>query len=160
MISVPSSGTSNIASYTFQNNTRYNVVNHSFFTKDPGCHCIDPNKDTALLDPAAFQDVPQGEWGFSAPYYSDYRWVRSVNEQMSMGRTFTFGETRRVRLYVRVEMFNAFNRVTLPTPSSGNPGQTPTYDSTGRQTGGFGFINVVNGLNGARNGQGVVRLEF
>jgi hypothetical protein len=160
MIGVPSSGTSNIGSYTFQSNTRYNVVSHDFFTKDPGCHCIDPNKDTAMLNPAAFQDIAQGEWGYSSPTYSDYRWVRSVNEQMSMGRSFSFGESRRTRLYVRIEMFNAFNRVTLPSPSSGNPGQTPTYNSTGQQTGGFGFINVVNGLSGARNGQGVVRFEF
>jgi hypothetical protein len=60
-------------------------------------------------------------------------------------------------------MFNAFNRVTLPAPtgnSAMNPGQTPTFDNTGRQTGGYGFINVINGLNGARNGQLVARIQF
>jgi hypothetical protein len=160
LISVPSSGLSNIGAYTFQSNTRYNVVSHDFFTKDPGCNCIDPNKDTQLINKAAFQDVTQGQWGSSAPTYSDYRWVRSVNEQLSVGRSFPIGADRRTKLSVRVEMFNAFNRVTLPTPSAGNPAQTSTFDSTGRQTGGFGFINVVNGTGGARNGQGVVRFEW
>ena len=160
MISVPSSSISNIGAYTFQSSTRYNVVSHSFFTKDPGCHCIDPNKDTALINPAAFQEIAQGEWGYAAPYYNDYRWVRSANEQISLSRAFPFGENTKARLYLRIEMFNAFNRVTLPAPSSGNPAQTPTYNSLGQQTGGFGFINVVNGLSGARSGQGVLRFEF
>ena len=160
MISVPSSGLSNIANYTFQSNTRYNVASgQPFFTKDPGSK-IDPNKDTQLLNPAAWQDVTQGQWGFSAPFYSDYRWVRSVDEQLSLGREFPFGAERRTKLSIRFEFFNAFNRVTLSTPSSGTPTQTPTYDSQGRQTGGFGFINTINGLGGARNGQVVIRLEF
>ena len=65
-----------------------------------------------------------------------------------------------MRFEVRVEMFNAFNRVTLPAPTSDNPNQTPTFDNTGRQTGGFGFINAVNGINGARTGQLVARIQF
>jgi len=68
------------------------------------------------------------------------RWVRDANEQLSLGRTFPFKENR-ARFEVRVEMFNAFNRVTLPAPTSTNPFQTPTFDSTGRQTDGYGFIN-------------------
>ena len=157
LISVPTSITSNMAAYSFQN-TRFNVTGQPFFNLDPGCHCIDPNRDTQVLNPAAFQDVPQGQWGFSAPSYSNYRWVRSANEQLSVGRTFPIRE--RVRFEVRMELFNAFNRVTLPAPTSTNPNQTPTFDNTGRQTGGFGFINVVNGLNGARTGQLVARIQF
>ncbi len=159
LISVPPSVTSNMAAYTFQN-TRFNRVDgQSPFKLDPGCHCIDPNRDTQVLNPAAWQDVGQGQWGFSAPTYADYRWVRSANEQLSMGRTFRITENR-VKFEVRAEMFNAFNRVTLPTPTSTNPNQTPTFDNTGRQTGGFGFINVINGLNGARTGQLVGRITF
>ncbi len=158
LISVPSSVASNLAAYTFQN-TRFNVVpGQPFFNLDPGCHCIDPNRDTQVLNPAAFQDVTQGQWGFSAPSYSNYRWVRDANEQLSVGRSFPIKE--RLRFEVRVDLFNAFNRVTLPAPTSGNPNQTPTFDNTGRQTGGFGFINVVNGLNGARTGQLVARIQF
>jgi hypothetical protein len=154
---VPTSITSNIGAYNFQS-TRFNVTGQPFFKLDPGCHCIDPNRDTQVLNPAALQDVPQGQWGFSAPTYTNYRWVRGANEQLSMGRTFPIKE--RVKFEVRVEFFNAFNRVTLPAPTSNKPNQTPTFDNTGRQTGGFGFINVVSGLNGARTGQLVARLQF
>jgi len=65
-----------------------------------------------------------------------------------------------MKFEVRVEMFNAFNRITLPTPTSTNPTQTNTFDSNGRQTGGFGFINAVSGINGARTGQLVARIQF
>jgi len=158
LIGVPASVSSNLNNYVFQN-TRFNRVNSQDpFRFDPGCKCIDPNRDTQVLNPAAWQDVPQGQWGFSAPTYADYRWVREANEQLSLGRSFPIRE--RLRFEVRAEYFNAFNRVTLPQPTSTNPGQTPTFDSSGRQTGGFGFINVINGLNGARTGQLVARIQF
>lgn len=158
LIGVPASQTANLGNYVFQN-TRYNRVNsQNPFNLDPGCHCIDPNKNTQVLNPAAWQDVPAGQWGFSAPSYADYRWVRSANEQMSVGRTFPIRE--RLRFEVRMEMFNAFNRITLPMPTATNPNQTPTFDNTGRQTAGYGFINAINGLNGARTGQLVARLQF
>jgi hypothetical protein len=158
LIGVPNSVSSNMNAYTFQGTrqNRNNAVNP--FNFDPGCHCIDPNRDTQILNPAAWQDVPQGQWGVSAPTYADYRWVRTANEQMSLGRIFPIKE--RLRFEVRAEFFNAFNRITLPQPTSGNPAQTPTFDSTGRQTGGYGFINVINGLNGARTGQLVARIQF
>ena len=65
-----------------------------------------------------------------------------------------------MKLNVRMELFNAFNRVTLPAPSASNPAQTPTYNSLGQQTGGFGFINTISGISGARTGQGVIRFEW
>jgi hypothetical protein len=158
LIGVPASVSSNMNAYTFMGTrqNRNNSVNP--FNFDPGCHCIDPNRDTQILNPATWQDVPQGQWGFSAPTYADYRWVRTANEQMSLGRIFPIKE--RLRFEVRAEFFNAFNRITLPQPTSGNPAQTRTFDSTGRQTGGYGFINVINGLNGARTGQLVARIQF
>jgi hypothetical protein len=159
LISVPNSVSSNMNAYQFQGTRMNRVEGVNPFLFDSGCHCIDPNRDTQILNPAAWQDVPQGQWGYSAPTYSDYRWVRGANEQLSMGRSFPFKENR-ARFEVRVEMFNAFNRVTLPAPSSGNPGQTPTFDSQGRQTGGFGFINVIDGLGGARTGQLVARIQW
>ena len=87
-------------------------------------------------------------------------WVRTANEQLSMGRTFFLDRERRVKLSIRMEMFNAFNRLTLPAPTSSNPFMATTYDSLGRVTSGFGFINTINGIDGARIGQGVVRFEF
>ena len=158
-IGVPASITSNMGNYTFQNTRQNAVSGQPYFKLDPGCHCIDPNRDTQVLNPAAWQDVPQGQWGVSAPTYSNYRWVNGANEQLSVGRTFPIRENR-AKFEVRMELFNAFNRITLPAPTSTNPAQTPTFDSTGRQTGGFGFINAINGLNGSRTGQLVMRLQF
>jgi len=164
MIQVPGSNTSNLGNYIFQN-TRYNRVNGvSPIRIDPGCHCIDPNKDTALLDPAAWSDPAQGQWGFSSPTYSDYRWVRSANEQMTIGRTFPLQKDGKLAFEFRIEMFNAFNRVTLPAPTSGNPTQAPTFSTAtatlGMQNGGYGFINTLTGINGARTGQMVGRITF
>lgn len=61
-------------------------------------------------------------------------------------------------LEVRAEFFNAFNRLGLATPSSGNPTQTTSY-SNGVPTGGYGYINA-NGITGQRNGQLVARFQF
>jgi len=158
LFTVPASVSSNMAAYTFQN-TRFNTTGKPLFNFDPGCHCIDPNRDTQVLSPAAWQDAAQGQWGFSAPYYSNYRWVRGANEQLSLGRSFPIKENR-LRFDVRMELFTAFNRLSLPMPTATNPNQTPTFDRTGRQTGGFGFINVINGLGGARTGQLVARIQF
>jgi len=159
LFSVPGSLASGIGNYTFQGNTRMNRVNtQPLFNVDK--NKIDPNRDVEVLNRAAWQDVGQGQWGFSAPYYRDYRWLRLINEDMNMGRVFPFKENGRMRLTVRVEFFNVFNRVRLPAPTSGNPTQTTTYDSQGRVTSGWGFINTINGINGARNGQGVIRFEF
>src|SRR5262249_46967030 len=57
LLAVPASITSNIGAYTFQNGTRYNVTGQSLFKIDPGCHCIDPNRDTPVLNPAACVEI-------------------------------------------------------------------------------------------------------
>jgi hypothetical protein len=158
LFNVPQSVSSNMSAYTFQNTRFDRVAGQPVLLFDPGCHCIDPNRDVKILNTAAWQDLPAGQWGVSAPSYSDYRWVRSANEQFSVGRIFPIRE--RLRFEVRAEFFNAFNRITLPMPTSNNPGQTPTFDGNGRQNGGFGFINVINGLDGARTGQLVARIQF
>jgi len=59
-----------------------------------------------------------------------------------------------------MELFNACNRVTVLTPTATNQKQTPNFESAGRQTGGFDFINAINGLGGARTGQLVGRIPF
>ena len=66
------------------------------FLKDLNCHCIDPNKDF-VLNPKAWADVPQGQWGFSAPYYNDYRYARVPSEQLSLGRIFRVKERYRLQ---------------------------------------------------------------
>jgi hypothetical protein len=56
-----------------------------------------------------------------------------------------------------MELFNACNRVTLPAT---NPNQAPTFDTDGRQTGGFGFISVIYGLGCSRTGHILGRIQF
>ncbi len=113
LIGVPGAR-NNLNTVTLQNGgTRYNrVPGQPLFTKDPGCHCIDPNKDF-VLNPNAWQDAPAGEWGFGAPFYNDYRWRRNVSEQLSVGRRFAIRE--RMWFQVRAEFFNAFNGCSFRT---------------------------------------------
>jgi hypothetical protein len=154
-IGVPGSQAS-LNSLVFQGTRMNRVAGEPLFLKDLNCHCIDPNKDF-VLNPKAWGDVPQGEWGASAPYYNDYRFARVPSEQLSLGRIFRIKEN--YRLQVRAEFFNVFNRIVMPTPSSGNPLQTPTRNSAGVPTAGFGRIDA-SAVSGQRNGQIVARVEW
>jgi hypothetical protein len=156
LIGVPGSN-NNLGTFTLQGGTRMNrVAGQPVFLKDPGCNCIDPNKDF-VLNPAAWADVPAGQWGFAAPYYNDYRWQRQAMENLNIGRTFPIRE--KMKFQIRLEVFNAFNRLFLGGPSSGNPAQTPVYNAQGVPTSGFGYINA-NNIGGQRNGQLVARFEW
>jgi hypothetical protein len=156
LIGVPGSR-NNLGTYTLQGGTRMNrVPGQALFLNDPNCRCIDPTKNL-VLNPAAWQDVPAGQWGFSAPTYNDYRWQRQANEDLNIGRTFQIRE--KMSLQIRAEFFNAFNRLKLSAPSATNPTQTTTYSNAGLLTGGYGYINY-NGIAGQRNGQLVARFQF
>jgi hypothetical protein len=158
LISVASSRT-NMNTYTFNTNTRFNrVPGVPLFLEDPNCKCIDPNSTQQILNPAAWVDIATGTWGQGAPYYNDYRWQRQASESMNFGRTFQLRE--RMSLSIRAEFFNVFNRVYLPQPSSGNPLATITTNSNGFPTGGFGVITNSSGISGQRNGQLVARFQF
>jgi hypothetical protein len=52
---------------------------------------IDPTKDL-VLNPAAWTNPADGQFGTGAPYYNDYRYQRRPSESMSIGRVFRFGE--------------------------------------------------------------------
>ena len=101
--------------------------------------------------------MTQGQWGFSAPYYNDYRYARTPSEQLSLGRVFRV--TEKYKLQVRAEFFNVLNRVVMPNPSAGNPLQTPLRNQAGVPTSGFGRIDASS-VGGQRNGQLVARVEF
>jgi hypothetical protein len=59
----------------------------------------------------------------------------------------------------RMEMYNPFNRIVLPNIGVGNPINSPTRNSNGLLTGGFGFMNVNNIAAGtARNMLVVARI--
>jgi hypothetical protein len=136
------------------------VPGEPLFTKDINCtSCYDPNKDF-ILNPKAWVDPPQGQFGTSAAYYSDYRYKRAPSENMSLGRTFPIAE--RASLNIRIELNNAFNRIRVPMPggtAASNAGLTQRVDATGKPTAGFGYMNAASGSQG-RTGQIVARIQF
>jgi hypothetical protein len=158
LIAVASSRT-NMNTYTSNTNTRFNrVPGVPLFLENPNCRCINPNGNQQILNPAAWADTPPGTWGQGAPYYNDYRWQHQASENLNIGRTFSIRE--KVKLSIRAEFFNAFNRLILPAPSASNPLATSTFNSSGVPTGGFGFITNSSGIGNERNGQLVARVQF
>jgi hypothetical protein len=144
------------------------VAGASPFLFDPNCKCFDPTTQLAL-NPAAWTDAPAGQWGTAAPYYNSYRWQRQPAESMSLGRAFGFDKDNRVKLDVRAELFNVFNRLFLSSPTAINNGANvgpnaaaaTTRNSTGQLTGGYGFVNTFNGAGSQpRTGQIVARVTF
>jgi hypothetical protein len=126
---------------------------------DPNCHCFDPTR-TLVLNPAAWTDAAPGAFWTAAPYYNNYRWQRKPAESLSIGRNFKLAKEGRVSLNVRAEFQNIFNRLFLASPipimQAGNPtnfGLNPVQPTTRNQfgdlTGGYGFVNTVNGGNAA-----------
>ena len=129
---------------------------------DINCHCYDPTK-TVALNPLAWENVPNGQWGADQSALRFYRGIRLPAENANLSRNFRFKE--RVTLNVRIEFNNVFNRMQLPAPSvAGNFATTPTKFVTGANTGlysgGFGTYGVLNGLGGQRTGTFVARIQF
>ena len=154
-IPVPASQ-GNLNSLVFQGTRMNRVAGQPLYLVNLNCGCIDPNKQL-VLNPKAWQDVPNGQWGVSAPYYNDFRYARTPSEQLSLARTFRVRE--RASLEVRAEFFNVFNRLIYPNPSASNPLQSTTVNAQGVYTGGFGYINAST-VGGERTGQLVARIQF
>ena len=133
------------------------VPGQPLFLKDLNCHCIDPNTDL-VLNPAAWAQPAPGQFGTSNPFYGDYRYQRTPNEQLGLGRTFRIREN--MRFQIRAEFFNVLNRTYLNVPSSTNAQQSTTHNPQGLLTGGFGYINPGSVLNPPRSGQIVARFQF
>jgi hypothetical protein len=155
-IAVPGSN-NNLGSLLFQSTRMNRVPGEPLFLKDLNCHCVDPYQDL-VLNPKAWSDPAQGQWGFSAPYYDDYRQARRPTEEIGVGRIFRVGEGKSIQF--RAEAFNAFNRVYLNSPTSGNPAASVTRNARGELTGGFGFINPASVAQPARNAQLLLRVQF
>jgi hypothetical protein len=153
-------------------NTFYNRVSgQPLLNFDPNCHCFDPTTQL-VLNKDAWSDAPAGTFGTAAPYYNNFRWQRQPAESLSLGRTFRLAKEDRVRLDIRAEFFNIFNRLFLaspapvgvagfPPPSPNPAAATVTNPTTGLLVSGFGFVNTFNG-NGSqpRTGQIVARFSF
>jgi hypothetical protein len=147
--------------------TFYNrVADVPLFLKDLNCHCIDPTKEL-VLNPLAWSNPTDGQWGGGAPYYNDYRYQRRPSESFSIGRVFAFKE--RMRLTIRMNFTNVLNRLEMSNPS-GTPSSAATTGNvqgvpacTGASkcpTGGFGFINFAGGASFLPARQGTLEARF
>jgi hypothetical protein len=130
---------------------------------DINCHCFDPTK-TIVLNPAAWENVPAGQWAADQTDLRFYRGIRYPVENANLGRNFRFGEGR-VNLNVRVEFNNIFNRMQIPQPAAGGnfataPTQFTTGANAGLNSGGFGSIVPTSGTMGMRTGTFVGRITF
>jgi hypothetical protein len=143
------------------------VQGQPFLTVDPNCHCFDPT-NTLVLNPNAWSEIPQGQFGVAAPYYNDNRWQRQPAESISLGRTFRIdhGENFHGALNIRAEFQNIFNRTFLSLPSIGgptnvNPLSTAVKNPAGVYTAGYGYVNTLAGAGATpRTGQLVARFTF
>ncbi len=123
---------------------------------DINCHCYDP-RTTQVLNPAAWANIPDGQWGAQQSTFREYRGYRYPNENLNFGRTFRIKE--RVTFNVRAEFSNAFNRTRLPQPVAAGSYLAPIVKGGGINTGGFGAVLPTNVLD-VRNGTIVARITF
>jgi hypothetical protein len=137
------------------------IPGQPLFTKDLNCRCFDPSTEF-VLNPAAWADPLPGQFGTSAAYYNDFRQQRRPVESVSLSRSFFI--TERVKLQVRVDFSNPFNRTYLNDPDATNAKATQTANpQTGQLISGFGRINTgssVTSFFAPRQGTMIVRLEF
>jgi hypothetical protein len=135
---------------------------------DINCHCFDPTK-TVALNPAAWENVPNGQWGADQSRLRNYRGIRVPSENINFSRNFKIAREGRISLNVRVEFNNIFNRLILPNPVgatvassfSANPTLFPASSpNAGMYSGGFGTFNVLSGVGNQRTGTYVARLTF
>ncbi len=133
---------------------------------------VDPNSSfdpftTFMTNPNAWAAPPDGQYGSGAGHYNDYRYRRVPQENLSLGRVFQIREG--MKLQVRIEMMNVFNRVRIPNPDETGFG-SGTNNITNKQKrqgdlpngatiSGFGYINAIN-AGGQRSGQIVMRFTF
>ncbi|MCU1326281.1 MAG: hypothetical protein JWN34_1651, partial [Bryobacterales bacterium] len=166
LLQAPGSNNSIGTYFPGQGTRQFRVAGVPLYLKDPNCGCLDPTKEVAL-NPAAWVDQPAGVFGNFANYYSDFRAQRRPSESMSFGKRFPVWREK-MALSLRLEFFNVFNRmVSLPNPSTANPGTAPTFQN-GVLTGGFGYVafnqiasnSQANTYPAPRTGQMVFRFEF
>ena len=128
---------------------------------DINCHCFDPTK-VQVYNPAAWENVPNGQWAADFSSLRNYRFQRQPNESLNVSRNFRIKE--KVTLNVRAEFNNVLNRLRLPTPTNGNFTVAPTFFTSGANagliSGGFGTISPYNGTLNSRTGSIVARVSF
>jgi hypothetical protein len=145
------------------------VPGQPFFSVNPNSH-FDPST-TLVMNPKAWAQPADGQFGVSAPYYIGNRWQRQPAESLSVGRIFRVKE--KYQIQVRAEFQNVFNRVFYALPSSeigfGGASASPSFtnpfpvtgSTTGALSGGYGFVNAFNGAGTTpRTGQIIFRFTF
>ena len=163
LITAPTSN-DNLSTYLAGAPTQYmtRVPGQPLYLVDPNGK-IDPTKQL-ILNPAAWAECgPTATFGCGSPRFTDFRQRRAPQEDIGMGRRFVLSDQHTARFFeIRMEMYNPFNRIVFPNIGVvGNPITTPTYNSNGLLTGGFGFLNVNNIAAGtARNMLVVARVAF
>jgi hypothetical protein len=123
------------------------------------CHCFGPTT-TQVLNPAAWTNVPNGQFAANQSSIRTFRGFRIPNENANFGRNFRIKE--RYNLSIRAEFTNIFNRLQIPTAAGaagginlGNFASAPTKLTTGANAGAYsgGFGTVVSPLTGSVTGQ-------
>jgi len=121
-----------------------------------------------VLNPAAWQNVPDGQWGADQGSLRFFRGIRVPTENANISRNFRFGKEGRFNLNVRAEFNNMFNRTQLPAPATtgtsvsfgAQPTKFTSGPNNGLYSGGFGTFGVLNGTTGQRTGSLVGRFTF
>ncbi len=133
------------------------------------CHCFDVTT-TQVLNPAAFTNVPDGQFAANQSSIRSFRGFRYPSENANFSRNFRIKE--RYVLQIRAEFTNVFNRVQYPTPlgltnaiNLGNFATAPTKFASGPYkglySGGFGTITPeATGAVNPRGGTIVARITF
>ncbi len=129
---------------------------------DINCHCYDPTT-TVVLNPNAWENIPDGQFGAQQDNLRFFRGIRSPRENANISRNFRI--TERVQLNVRAEFNQVFNRLILPNPSTaGNFAAAPRKFTSGANaglySGGYGTIVPLSGTSGMRTGQLIARITF
>jgi hypothetical protein len=149
--------TTNLDTLLFQTTRMNRVEGEPLFLHDLNGNDFDPNQDF-VLNPKAWVNPAQGQFGTSLAYYDDFRYQRRPDEQFSLGRMFSLSD--RVKLHVRGEFFNVFNRIALNNPNATNPLQTQQVNAAGVPISGFGRIDTGSVFGPPRSGQIVSRVTW
>lgn len=133
------------------------------------CGCFDPTT-TVVLNPAAFENVPDGQFAANESVDRAFRGFRYPSENANFSRTFRIKE--RYILQIRAEFTNIFNRVQYAIATGqtsainlGNFSVAPTTFNSGPYkglySGGFGTITPEQtGAVNPRAGTIVARITF
>ncbi len=149
--------------------TDYNGVHHTT-PLNINCGCFDPTT-TQVLNPAAFENVPNGQFAADQASIRSFRGPRIPSENANFSRNFRVKE--RYNFQIRAEFTNIFNRMIWPVATGQttavniagfNSATAPTVYTSGPNkglySGGFGTIVPETTASGQRAGTLVARFSF